>query len=240
MTPNPGLSAVWTNYPQEFHFNYVNVPTNGPATITLRIKELTSGIYTNRYTTLTNTVNTAAPLEVVEISNPSTDGSTLTLSQGAGFPIQACFTSALDAYNINLFSIYINGVFQPRLNTNGAELYLLGGAACATNMNMLSYNWSNPAVGTNVIQVLYTNGITLSDTKTLVIAPPLVITGMGDSNQLLMWDSASGVNYEVLATTNLSEPFEPISGIIPGQGTTTDFLDPNPEPEKFYEIEVAP
>ncbi len=240
VTPNPGLSAVWTNYPQEFHFNYVNVPTNGPATITLRIKELTSGIYTNRYTTLTNTVNTAAPLEVVEISNPSTDGSTLTLSQGAGFPIQACFTSALDAYNINLFSIYINGVFQPRLNTNGAELYLLGGTACATNMNMLSYNWSNPAVGTNVIQVLYTNGITLSDTKTLVIAPPLVITGMGDSNQLLMWDSASGVNYEVLATTNLSEPFEPISGIIPGQGTTTDFLDPNPEPEKFYEIEVAP
>jgi hypothetical protein len=47
------------------------------------------------------------------------------------------------------------------------------------------------------------------------------------------------VNYEVLATTNLTQPFQPISTIIPSQGTTTSFYDPNPEQQKFYEIEMV-
>ncbi|HEY1663627.1 MAG TPA: alpha-amylase family glycosyl hydrolase [Verrucomicrobiae bacterium] len=239
ITANTALSAVWTNYPQEFHFSYVNVPITGTATITLRIKEYTSGIYTNRYTTLTRAVNTVAPSQVVEISNPSIDGSIITMSQGTNFPIQACFTGTLDTNNINLFSIYINGVLQPR-RTGGIPNYSIGGAACGAGMHMLSYNWSDASIGTNVIQVIYTNGITLSDQKTVIIAPPLVITGMGENNQLLLWNSAPGVNYEVWATTNLALPFEPISGVIPSQGGTTEFLDNDLEQQKFYEIEVVP
>ena len=110
-------------------------------------------------------------------------------------------------------------------------------------MKVLYYNWNNPPVGTNVIQVIYTNSVTpISDTRSVVVVPPLVISGLGgDNNQLVLWNSAPGVNYQVLATTNLTQPFQPISGIIPSQGATTSFYDPdtNAEPQKFYEIEMV-
>jgi hypothetical protein len=45
-----------------------------------------------------------------------------------------------------------------------------------------------------------------------------------------------------LATTNLLQPFENISGMIPSQGTSTFFDDLNnnsaPAPQKFYQVEV--
>ena len=100
-------------------------------------------------------------------------------------------------------------------------------------------------MGTNVLQMVYSNsitGVTLSDTRTVIVPPPLVISGLTSNNQLLIWDSAPGVNYQVLATTNLTQPFTPISGTIPGTGTSTyyyDYLTTN-TPQKFYEIEVVP
>jgi hypothetical protein len=57
---------------------------------------------------------------------------------------------------------------------------------------------------------------------------------------LLLWNSAPGVNYQVLATTNLVQPFQTISDIVPGQGSTTTFYDPNPGAQKFYEIQMVP
>jgi hypothetical protein len=51
------------------------------------------------------------------------------------------------------------------------------------------------------------------------------------------------VNYTVLATTNLDQPFMPISGVIPANGLSTFYLDISnfpPAPQKFYEIEVVP
>jgi hypothetical protein len=98
------------------------------------------------------------------------------------------------------------------------------------------------ATGTNVLLVVYSNtntGVALSDTRTVIVLSPLVISGLGGNNQLVLWNSTPGVNYEVLATTNLAQPFQPISGIIPSQGTTTSFYDANPEPQKFYEIEMV-
>jgi hypothetical protein len=71
------------------------------------------------------------------------------------------------------------------------------------------------------------------------VLSPLVISGLGDNNQLVLWNSTPGVNYQVLATTNLAQPFQPISGIIPSQGTTTSFYDANPAPQKFYKIEMV-
>jgi hypothetical protein len=236
-------TSTSTNYPQEFHFTYGNVPTNGTATVTVHLKELTSGLFSNRYTTLTRTVSTVAPSRIVEISNPQTDGTVITMT-GNSLPIQTCFTATLDTNNVNLFSIYINGVFQPRTDTNThAPLYLFGGTACGAGMHMLTYNWTPTTIGTNQIQVVFTNGITLSDTRSVIVAPPLVISGWDPNSQLLSWASAPGVNYVVLATTNLSQPFQPISDIIPAQGTFSVFFDSftstSAPPQKFYEVEAV-
>ena len=63
---------------------------------------------------------------------------------------------------------------------------------------------------------------------------------LANNNQLVIWDSAPGVNYQVLATTNLLVPFAPISDVIPGSGSSTYFYDPNPTPQKFYQVQQLP
>lgn len=245
VTPNPVLSAVWTNYPQEFDITLPYVPTNSPITITVHLKELTSSLYPNRYTTLTTTVSGAAASRYIEISNPSQDGQIVTLSNNAPFTIQACFTTNLlsnpSQNNPNFFSIYVNGAFQPRASNN--NFYTIGGSGCSAGMRLISYNLFNPAIGTNLIQVVFSNAPAnvVSDTKSVVITPPLQITSLTGNDSLLIWASAPGVNYEVLATTNLTQPFEPISGVVPSQGTSTfydDTANSPPVKQKFYEVEV--
>jgi hypothetical protein len=233
VSPNATLSLTYPNYPQEFRFAYVNVPGSGTATIYVRLKEYATSIYTNRYTMLTSTVNTLAPTQVVQISSPATNGTVLAYTNNTTYRVQACFSSSLTASATN-FNVLINGVLQPQ-----ASYILLPSGPCP-GMKALDYNWNNPPLGTNIIQVIYTNAIVpISDTRSVIVAPPLVISGLGGNNQLVLWNSAPGVNYEVLATTNLTQPFQPISGIIPSQGTTTSFYDANPAPQKFYEIEMV-
>jgi hypothetical protein len=92
-----------------------------------------------------------------------------------------------------------------------------------------------------MLQLVYSNssaGVVLSDAVTVFVAPQLVISGLGANNQLVSWISAPGVSYEVFATTNLNQPFQLISTNIPSQGSTTSFYDPNPAPQKFYEVEA--
>ena len=203
---------------------------------------MTSTIYTNRYSTLTTAVNADASTKYIEISNPSLNGQVVTLSGGAPFPIQACFTTNLPSNtNPNFYYIYVNGVFQPR--ASGGNFYTIGGSGCTTGMRMLSFNLYNPIIGSNVIQVVYSNTTAnvVSDTKTVIISQPLQITTVSPGNQLIVWASTYGVDYLVLATTNLSQPFEPISGVIPGQGTSTYYNDTANDPpaaQKYYEIEA--
>jgi glycosidase len=237
VTPNAGLSAVWTNYPQEFRFVYTNVPASGTATITVRLKEYATSVYSNRYQTLARTVNTAAPAQVVQISSPATNGTVLTYTNNATYLVQACFSSTLAAATNN-FAISINGVLQPQ---TAYILRPLNGVAACPGMKSVSYNWNNPPLGTNIIQVIYTNAVvSIGDTRSLIVAPPLRISGLSDNNQLVIWDSAPGVNYQVLATTNLAQPFQPISDVIPSGGSTTYYYDPNPSGQKFYEIMTVP
>jgi hypothetical protein len=246
VTPNPALSAVWTNYPQEFDLNFPYVPSNGPVTITVHLKELTSTLYPNRFTPLSTAVTGAAPTKFIELSNPSENGEIVTLQSGGYFPVQACFTTNMltnpnnNNANIPFFSIYINGVFQPRVTPT--NFYTIGGSGCSTGMRLISYNWYNPVIGSNNIQIVFSNSTAnvFSDTKSLIIAQPLQITALNGNNELI-WASAPDVNYEVLATTNLEQPFENISGIIPSQGSSTFFYDlsyTNAIPQKFYEVEV--
>ena len=232
--PDAGLTAQYPKYSKEFRFVYTNVPTSGAATIHVRLDELATSVYTNRYTTLSVNVNTLAPAQVVQIVAPATDSTVLTVSNNLTYVIEGCFSSSLAAQPTN-FNLLINGQLQPQTN------YVLRASGLCAGMKAFYYDWNNPPAGTNIIQLLYTNAISpISDTRLVTVAPPLVISGLANNNQLVIWDSATNVNYQVLATTNLAEPFQPVSGVIPGAGSSTYFYDPAPANQKFYKIQVVP
>jgi hypothetical protein len=156
--------------------------------------------------------------------------------------IRVCFTPALDSNaNASLFSLTINGVLQPQ----ASYIFRPSSSGCI-GLNSLYYNWTanspGTTTGTNVIQIVYNNtntGVMISDTQSVFVPPPLTISGLAGNNQLILWNSTPNVIYQVLATTNLAQPFLPISGNIPSQGATTSFYDPNPALQKFYEIEIV-
>ncbi len=235
VTPDPNLSATYTNDPLEFRFVYTNVPSSSAATIYVRLKEFATGVSANRVTILTTTVNTLSPIPVIQINRPAaTNGAVIPYATNMTYLIQACFSGSL-ILAANSFNLLINGVLQPQTS------YIMRGLnslpACA-GFQSLSYNWHNPPPGTNLIQVIYTNGVIISDSRTLTIAPPLRISGLAGNNQLLLWDSAPGAQYQVLATTNLTQPFQPLGSIVPSQGGTTSFYDSDLTAQKFYEVEM--
>ncbi len=243
VSPDPTISARYPSYPQEYRFNYVNVPASSTAIINVRLKTFATIAYTNRFTTLTRSVNTLGPLQYLEISSPAADGTKITMTTNTTYTIQACFTATLATNDASFFSIYINGALQPKAS------YSLQASGCGYGLRSLFYNWTanspGTTTGTNILQVVYSNNVTskfLSDTRTVIVPPPLRISGLSPNNQLVIWDSAPGVNYQVLATTNLAQPFTPISSTIPGTGTSTFYYDNSTtnSPQKFYEIEVVP
>ena len=207
------------------------------------LKDTASSVYTNRYTTLTRTVNTLGPATVLNIVNPASDGQALVLASNDVFTISSCFTSTLTTSNYNLFSIYINGVFQPRQEGTNI-LYNIRPFGCGTGMRQIYYNWTGFAPGTNTILITFTNGITLSDTRTVLVGikySPLdsdydgvpdwmeLLAGtdsynpgsflhitrlVADNPTELVWSSVPGKTYQVLATTNLIYPMASIAGAI--------------------------
>jgi len=239
----PSLDQQYPNLPQEYHFNYVAVPSNGVATITIHLKKLTTSIYTNRYTTLTSTVNTAAPADVLEFYSPAVDGQTIALNPTDTYPIQACFTGSLDIANINEFSIYINGVLQPRRAGDGTPLYeisTLGASPCGYPLRTLIYDWTGVTPGSYTIGVAFNGSVTLSTTQTVNVVQYSINNLLASpTGNTLSWDSLSNVNYQVWATTNLDVPMAPISGLIPATGPSTSFFDPTPDPtNEFYRIQL--
>ena len=186
---------------------------------------------------------TAAASPSVSISSPASNGLVIPMGSNTTYLILACFTPSLDTNDPSLFNITIKGVMQPQ----SSYIFRPPGTVVACNgMRALLYNWSGAAPGTNIIQVVYSNssaGLVLSDTRTVIVPPPLVISGLAGNHQTVIWSSTPGVNYTVLATTNLSQPFTPISGVIPANGLSTSYLDISnspPAPQKFYEIEAVP
>jgi len=153
VTPDGTLSAQYPNYPQEFRFTYTNVPTSGSATINVRLKEFATAVYPNRLTTLTRTVNTLAPAQVVTFATPPTNGVVLTDSTNLTYKLQACFTASLTSAKTN-FNILINGVLQPQ---GSYVLQPTGGTTNCPGMKTIQFTWNNPPLGTNLIQIIYTN-----------------------------------------------------------------------------------
>jgi len=113
-------------------------------------------------------------------------------------------------------------------------------------MNSLFYNWNITSGGVYNIQATYSNGIVLSDNKTVIVTLPLQITSLGNvgpagGNPLIVWGSTPGANYQVLATTNLTQPFQPIGPVVTTNGYSASLYDTSPPaPQKFYEIEIVP
>ena len=135
-------------------------------------------------------------------------------------------------------------MFQPRQDSHGNVLYNITPLGCATGLRQLSYNWTGFSPGTNVIQIDFTNGITLSATRTVLVGimyssldsdgdgvPDwmemlagtnpynpnsfLHITELVAGNPVeLVWSSVPNKTYQVLATTNLNYPMAPIPGAV--------------------------
>jgi glycosidase len=180
-------------------------------------------------------------------SSPATDDTVVALGTNTTYLLQVCYTPTLDTNDPSLFALSINGAVQP---SAGYIFRPVGAASGCPGLRSLFYNWSSASPGTasgaNLIQVVYSNrttGVVLSDSRSVIVPPPLVITGLTGNARTVVWSSTPGVSYTVLATTNLSRPFQPVSGVIPAGGLSTSFLDVSnspPVPQKFYEIEVAP
>ena len=182
---------------------------------------------------------TAAAPPLVQFSSPATAG--LVIPRDVTYLVQVCFTPTLTTNTASLFQLTINGVLQP------SSAYLLrppGAVAGCPGFRSLLYNWNTTNAGTNFLNVIFSNSVAvLTDMRTVIVAPPLVITGLTSNAQRVVWSSTPGLYYTVLATTNLALPFAPVSGVIPASGLTTLFVDVSnspPVPQKFYQIEIVP
>ncbi len=182
---------------------------------------------------------TAAAPPLVQFSSPATDG--VIISDQVTSLIQVCFTPTLTTNTTSLFQLSINGILQPAAN------YILrppGAVAGCAGFRSLLYNWTTATPGTNILSIVFSNSVTvLNDTRTVIVAPPLLITSLTSNAQQIVWSSTPGVNYLVLATTNMAGPFAPVSGIISANSFTSSFIDISnapAAPQKFYEIQVVP
>jgi hypothetical protein len=264
---NSAISQQYTNYPNEFRFTYQQIPSSGTAAIVVRLKTLGTGVYPNRFTALTNLVTTAAPANVLYLSNPSADGQMLVLESNASVLLQGCFTPTLTTNTSSLFSLYINGALQPRTGYIFRAPNAVPG--CSGLRSFLCY-WTGFQPGTNVIELDFTNTVVLQAKRTVYVAingssldsdgdgvpdwmemkagtnpydpgSVLRITSFAPVNSMLEWPSVANINYRVLATTNLGNPMSSVSGTLTGTGLPILWPDPAPDPmRKFYRIQVVP
>jgi hypothetical protein len=70
-------------------------------------------------------------------------------------------------------------------------------------------------------------------------APSLMmtLTIQPNGDRLISWTSAPSEAYQVNSTVNLSQPFSPLSGLIPGSQSTTTYTDSTaPGTSRFYRV----
>jgi glycosidase len=261
VTPDAGIGASYPNLPKEFRLNYVNVPDTGSATLTIRLREASSELFTNRITTLVRTVNTLAPQSVLLVSAPPTDGMILLLATNSNYALRNCYSTNLPA-TATFYSIILNGALMPRAS------YTFLNSGCTPGLKSVNYLANNLPPGTNTVLVTYTNvGVSLADTRTFVVVRPgdsdgdgmsdydetlagtdpfsassaLRITELANGNQLVVWDSVPGRKYQVLATTDLATPMQVISPLIQASETSTFYFDSAPDAaKKFYRVQLVP
>ncbi|MGJ8650368.1 MAG: alpha-amylase family glycosyl hydrolase [Opitutaceae bacterium] len=118
VTANP---AVTSSYQKEWRLRYNNIPASGSATITCRLIEASTSrdfgldATTGHYTVLTRTVNTAGPLERINIAWPKSDGDRI----DDNYTMKVYFSKALASGTttpdlIDRFTFLANDVSQDR------------------------------------------------------------------------------------------------------------------------------
>ena len=98
-------------------------------------------------------------------------------------------------------------------------------------------------MGTYLSRPTYSNGIVLSDNKTLIVTLPLQITGLANAgaNPLIIWGSTPGANYQVLVTTNLTQPFQPLGPVITTNGFSASLTTRHrPRRRNFTRLKLCP
>ncbi len=193
VTPLPSLTQQYPGRPQEFRLTYFAVPSNGTATITVRLKEFTTAINTNNYRTLTRTINAATPPQTLAIAFPSFNGENISLNQNNVYTMVTRFTDTLTA-NANLFTIIIDGAVQPRLGTNNTPLYVFQDQTANDGKNELRFNWSGMNAGQHYLQVIYNgDGLNLQASRLVHVTLYGVVDSDGDGLPD-SWESQFGLN----------------------------------------------
>ena len=243
------------------------MPSNGSATVTVKLSEITTQVLTNRVTILTNKFTTVAPNASLQISSPPADGMALLLGSNSVYTVQACFTANLDTNDIENFTVTINGVPQPRWDADFEPLYYVGGSVCEPAMRTFNYTWIAPSPGSNVINVTFDGAQFLSAQRTVLVFDPasssssyglpgydFIIAGSNPANPatwleinstsqgLISWNSVPGRSYQVLESGNLGQGFQPVSPIINATASNSLFFDSyyTNGPDRFYLIQVFP
>ncbi len=113
--------SVDSDYPQEWRFDYNNIPSSGTAQIEVRLKEASSSTNNalndadGHFTTLTRTLNTSGPDVRLFIAYPSADGETV----GPDYVAKVHFSKSLadgltEDELLNCFTLSIDSNFQAR------------------------------------------------------------------------------------------------------------------------------
>lgn len=116
VTPNP---AVTSEQPREWRIRYTNIPPSGNATLTFRLLEASSSRNmsldpaTGHFTEITRIVNTAGPLERINIAWPQSDGDRV----DDNYTMKVYFSKALSSGTtlpqlLGRFTLFANGVAQ--------------------------------------------------------------------------------------------------------------------------------
>ncbi len=185
--------------------------------------------------------HTTVPADAVFFSSPATNNQVVLTNGQNPFVVQVCFSAGLDTNDPTLFSLYINGVLQPR---SGYVFRPPGAVPGCAGMRSLLYNWMITTPGTNLLEVVYTNQTTvLEDARAVLAGGALFISGLAGPQPSVQWSSTPGLAYQVLATTNLNQPFQPVSGTLQAQAFSTTYPDPSNSPpalQKFYKVVQVP